>query len=142
MHVTARVEYALRALLALAAADPSALTAGALADSHGLPLTFLQSILGDLRRADLVYNQRLPEPGYRLVRPAEDLTVGEVLRLVSGTRAEERAAPPDGEASELVGALRQVWRAADTAQLEVINAVTLADLRDGRLPDHIRALLS
>lgn len=142
MHVTARVEYALRALLALAAAEPSALTAHALAETHGLPLTFLQSILGDLRRADLVYNQRLPEPGYRLVRPAEDLTVGEVLRLVSGSRAEERAEPPEGEPSALVSALRQVWRAADTAQHEVINAVTLADLRDGRLPERVRALLA
>lgn len=142
MHVTARVEYALRALLALAAAEPSALTAHTLADTHGLPLTFLQSILGDLRRADLVYNQRLPRPGYRLARAAEELTVGEVLRLVSGARAEERAEPPAGEPSALVGALRQVWQAADTAQLEVINAVTLADLRDGRLPEHVRALLA
>jgi len=142
VHVTARVEYALRALLALAVVEPSALTANALADSHGLPLTFLQSILGDLRRADLVYNQRLPHPGYRLARAAEDLTVGEVLRLVSGTRAEERAEPPEGEPSALVDALRQVWRAADTAQHEVIDAVTLADLRDGRLPARIQALLS
>lgn len=145
MHITARVEYALRALLALAAADPAPLTANALAETHRLPLTFLQSILGDLRRADLVYNQRLPEPGYRLTRPAERLTVGEVLHLVNGTRAKERAEraePEEGEPSALVQALRQVWQAADTAQLEVINAVTLADLRDGRLPEHVRALLS
>ncbi|ROO82761.1 BadM/Rrf2 family transcriptional regulator [Actinocorallia herbida] len=135
MQITARVEYALRALLALASAEPAPLTAAALAESHALPLTFLQAILGDLRRADLVLNQRLPDPGYRLSRPAAAITVGQVLRAIDGRPAGRRAEPPaNGAAQDVVRSLDRLWAAADSALLGVIDTVTLADLRDGRLP--------
>lgn len=125
MHVTARVEYALRALLALAAAEPAALTATALAESQDLPRTFLQSILGDLRRAGFVYNQRLPTPGYRLTRPAANLTIGEIFRAIEG---HPNGARPENTPSEHLQRLREVFHAADAAQSKIIDNVTLADL--------------
>ncbi|GAA3200477.1 Rrf2 family transcriptional regulator [Actinocorallia longicatena] len=134
MNVTARVDYALRALLALAVAEPSALTAQALADRHDLPLTFLQSILGELRRARLVHNQRLPMPGYRLTRAAESISVGEIIRALDGDPTTGRDHDLPDDAGEVVRSLHQLWKAADTALLGVIDTVTLADLRDGRLP--------
>ncbi|MCD0447831.1 Rrf2 family transcriptional regulator [Actinocorallia sp. API 0066] len=136
MQITARVEYALRALLALASAEPAPLTAAALSETHSLPLTFLQAILGDLRRADLVFNQRLPDPGYRLARPAATITVGQVLRAIDGKPAGRRAElPASGAALDVVRTLDALWAAADSALLSVIDSVTLADLRDGRLPN-------
>ncbi|MEO5875398.1 MAG: Rrf2 family transcriptional regulator [Streptosporangiaceae bacterium] len=142
MHITARIEYALRALLALAAVQPRALTSTALAETQLLPLTFLQAILTELRRADLVVLKRGPERGYRLNRPPEEITVGLVIRVLDGTPAESRAAPPAGEAYDSVRSLRQVWKAADTALLDVIDAVSLADLLDGSLPEHVRDLIT
>ena len=142
MHVTARTEYALRALLALAAADPAALTSAVLAETQQLPLTFLQAILTELRRADLVQLRRGPERGYRLAKPATEITVGAVIRVLDGAPAESRAEPPEGEAYDLVRSLRQVWKAADTALLDVIDAVSLADLLADSLPPHVRALIT
>jgi Rrf2 family protein len=128
-------------MLALAAAEPSTITAGALAATHHMPLTFLQTILSELRRADLIVSQRGPDRGYRLTRPASDISVGEVIRVVHGSLTEvrgERAqdAAYDGEATHL----RQVWLAADTALLGVVDRVTLADIVAGRLPEHVRGL--
>ncbi len=141
MHVTARTEYALRALLALAVAEPRALTSAVLAETQQLPLTFLQAILTELRRAGLVMLMRGPERGYRLARPAAEITVGAVIRVLDGAPAESRAEPPEGDAYDLVRSLRQVWKAADAALLDVIDAVSLADLLAGRLPDHVSALI-
>ncbi|GAB3658161.1 RrF2 family transcriptional regulator [Actinocorallia lasiicapitis] len=134
MNITARVDYALRALLALAVAEPSALTAQALAERHDLPLTFLQSILGELRRARLVHNQRLPTPGYRLTRPADSISVGEIIRALDGDPTTARDLPESTDPADIVVTLHKLWKAADTALLGVIDTVTLADLRDGRLP--------
>lgn len=142
MHVTARTEYALRALLALAVAEPRALTAAVLAESQQLPLTFLQAILTELRRARLVMLMRGPERGYRLGRPAAEITVGAVIRVLDGAPTESRAEPPEGDAYDLVRSLRQVWKAADAALLDVIDAVSLADLLDGSLPAHVSALIA
>jgi Rrf2 family protein len=94
VHITARTDYALRAVLALAAADPATVTAGALAAGEGMPLAFLKTILSELRGADLIVTQRGPERGYRLTRPATDISVGEVIRVVDGSLTDIRGEPP------------------------------------------------
>ena len=137
MHITARTDYALRAMLALAAADPAAITAGALATGERMPLTFLKTILSELRGADLIVSQRGPERGYRLTRPAEEITVGEVIRVVDGSLTDIRDATYAGASTHL----GQVWLAADTAVLSIVDGVTLADLVSGELPDHVRGLI-
>jgi Rrf2 family protein len=135
VHVTARTEY-------LAAAEPRALTSAVLAETQQLPLTFLQAILTELRRARLVVLMRGSERGYRLARPATEITVGAVIRVLDGAPAESRAEPPEGDAYDLVRSLRQVWKAADAALLDVIDAVSLADLLSGSLPAHVSALIA
>jgi Rrf2 family protein len=139
LHITARTEYALRAMLALAAAEPATITAGGLATAGEMPLTFLRTILSELRGADLIVSQRGPERGYRLTRPASQISVGEVIRVVDGSLTDVRGEPVrhaayDGAATHL----RQVWLAADTAILGVVDSVTLADIVSGELPVHLR----
>ncbi|HVF31822.1 MAG TPA: Rrf2 family transcriptional regulator [Acidimicrobiales bacterium] len=138
MHISAKAEYAMRALLALAAVDGGPMTADRLAASQGLPVKFLENILVDLRRSSLVRSQRGNEGGYRLARPADEITVAEVLRTVDGPLAEVRGARP--EQSTYEGAaehLQDVWVAGRAALRSVFEHVTLADIVRGKLPARI-----
>ncbi|TDB76381.1 Rrf2 family transcriptional regulator [Actinomadura sp. KC216] len=143
MYVTARTNYAMRALLAMAAAGPEPISAPALAEAEQMPFTFLQTILGELRRSRLVVSQRGHDGGYRLARPASQITAGEVVRAMDTTfaPAEDGPHPPEGRPASVAAAhLEQLWRAADTALRRVLDETTLDDLTNGRLPAHVRAL--
>jgi Rrf2 family protein len=138
VHISAKAEYAMRALLALTAAGAASMTADQVAAAQDLPVKFLENILVDLRRGGLVRSQRGNEGGYRLARPATDITVAEVLRLVDGPLAEVRGARPDqstydGPAEHL----QEVWVAARAALRSVFEHVTLADIVTGKLPARV-----
>ena len=139
MHISAKAEYAMRALLTLAAEpEGGPLTADRLAAAQALPVKFLENILVDLRRAGLVRSQRGAEGGYRLARPAEEITAADVLRLIDGPLAEVRGARP--EQSNYQGPaehLQDVWVAARAALRSVLEHVTLADIASGKLPKQI-----
>ena len=129
----------MRALLTLAA-DPEnrSFTAERLASAQSLPVKFLENILVDLRRGGLVLSQRGSEGGYRLARPAGDITAADVLRLIDGPLAEVRGVRPeqssyDGPAEHL----QEVWVAARAALRSVLERVTLADIVNGKLPPRI-----
>jgi Rrf2 family protein len=143
VHITARTEYALRAMLALAAAEPAHVSAAVIAATQRIPPTFLQTIMGELRRANLVHSQRGTDGGYRLAKSAAHITVGEVMRVVDSTVADVANVPVGPLADDgAITRLRQVWLAADTAILRVVDMVTLADIVAGRLPAHVRRLAS
>jgi Rrf2 family protein len=128
-QIPARIEYSVRALLALAVAEPATVTARVLADTQDIPPGYLYDVLADLRRADLVYAQRGSHGGYALTRPATEITVGGVIRLLDGTPADVRHLPAgrDGEDGP-TGRLHRLWDAANTASLRLLDEVTLADL--------------
>src|SRR5271155_5028065 len=94
VHIPAKVDYGLRALLALTA-NGMPLTAESLAAEQGLPPRFLGAILADLRRAGLVASQRGADGGYRLARPPEHITVADVIRALEGPLAEVRGYRPE-----------------------------------------------
>jgi Rrf2 family protein len=142
VQISARAEYAVRALLALAAYDPATSTAQSLADEQGLPRKFLEAILSELRRGGLVRSQRGAEGGYRLARPASEITIGEVLRVVDGPLAGVRGARP--EAAVYAGAaenLQTVWVAVRSAVRNVLDEVSLAEVLSGEFPSHITTLV-
>ena len=142
MHIPAKVDYGLRALLALTATG-SARTAEALAAEQSLPPRFLGAILADLRRAGLVASQRGSEGGYRLARPAAEVTVAEVIRALDGPLAEVRGHRP--EATHYDGAaehLQLVWVAVRASLRDVLEHVTLADVASGTLPKAVVRLTS
>lgn len=141
MYISAKVDYAVRAMCTLAAADDRPVTAEALAVSQGLPAKFLESILNDLRRAGLLRSQRGAEGGYRLSRPANSITVAEIIRPLDGPLAEVRGLRP--EAANYDGAaehLQSVWVAVRASLRSVLESVTLADIVAGKLPKAIEKL--
>jgi Rrf2 family protein len=139
MHISAKAEYAMRALLTLAAEpDARPLTADRLAAAQALPVKFLENILVDLRRGGLVRSQRGSEGGYRLARPAREITAADVLRLVDGPLAEVRGARPEQSVYEGPAThLQDVWVAARASLRAVLEHVSLADIASGKLPPRI-----
>ena len=137
VHIPAKVDYGLRALLTLAAAGAPQ-TADQLAADQGLPPRFLGAILADLRRSGLVASQRGAEGGYRLARAPEKITVAEVIRALDGPLAEVRGFRP--EATSYDGAaehLQQVWVAVRASLRQVLENVTVAEVASGRLPKQL-----
>ena len=100
VKVTAKAEYAVRAMLELATSEEGLLKGERIARRQGIPLKFLENILVDLRHADLVHAQRGAEGGYRLAREPEDITLGQVIRAVEGPLASVRGEPPERMAYE------------------------------------------
>jgi Rrf2 family protein len=140
VHIPAKVEYGLRALLTLAAAGTPE-TAEHLAEEQGLPPRFLGAILSDLRRSGIVASQRGAEGGYRLARPAQDITLADVIRSLDGPLAEVRGTRP--EATSYDGAaehLAQVWVAVRASLRSVLECVTLADVVSGKFPRSVAKL--
>jgi Rrf2 family protein len=140
MHISAKVDYGLRALLALAAAG-SPQTSDYLAEEQGLPTRFLTAILADLRRSGIVESQRGAEGGYRLGRPAAKITLADVIRALDGPLAEVRGYRP--EATHYEGAaehLQLVWVAVRASLRSVLEKVSLADVVAGKFPLHVQRL--
>jgi Rrf2 family protein len=141
VHISAKSDYAVRALLALAARHPDQVRGEDLAAAQELPRKFLEAILGDLRRAGLVRSQRGAVGGFALVRPPDEVSVGQVLRAVDGPLAEVRGLRPDQtEYAGVAEHLPTVWVAARAALREVLDEVSLADVLTGELPPQVRAL--
>lgn len=143
MHISAKVDYACRALCALAARDGDALTAEELAREQDLPVRFLRAILNELRRGGIVSSQRGNEGGYRLARPPENVTLGEVFRRLEGPLAEVRNERP--EHANYEGAaehLQDVWVAVRASLRRVLDEVNLAQVLSGELPKDVAGLLS
>lgn len=129
MHISVRADYAIRAMLAIAAADPGRVTASELARSEQMSIGSLQTVLLELRRVGLVHSHRGTERGYGLARPAAAITVGEILRAMNGALTTVRGLPTDQATYEGVGrGLRKVWRSVDTAVNTIVDRATLADL--------------
>jgi Rrf2 family protein len=137
VHVPAKVDYGLRALLTLAATGAPQ-TTEMLADEQGLPPRFLGAILADLRRSGLVASQRGADGGYRLARGPGDITLASVIRALDGPLAEVRGFRP--EATEYTGAaehLQLVWVAVRASLRSVLENLTLADVVSGQFPKAI-----
>ena len=138
MYISAKVDYAVRALCTLAASD-TPLTSESLAQSQGLPAKFLESILNDMRRA----SQRGPDGGYRLARPSTEITVADIIRPLDGPLAEIRGLRP--EAANYGGAaehLQAVWVAVRASLRSVLDEVTIAAIVSGELPESVTSLTS
>src|SRR3954465_2710272 len=129
VRITARVDYAVRAALELAAAAPGALTCERIATAQDIPNRFLQAILGDLQHARLVISQRGREGGYRLGLPPSEISIARVMRVEQGFLAEVHGARPEGGAHPgAAGTLARVWVAARAGYRRVLEEVTLADV--------------
>lgn len=134
MRLSARVDYALRAMAELAAAGEPR-TVEQLSAAQRLPNKYLESILGELRRGGLLRSQRGPDGGYRLAREAGAISIADVIRALDGELANVRGSRP--EHLEYVGAaapLQEVWIALRASERLILEGVTLAHVAAGQLP--------
>jgi Rrf2 family protein len=142
VRITARVDYAVRAALELAAVAPEALTCDRIATAQGIPSRFLQAILRDLQHARLVSSQRGREGGYRLALPATEISLARVMRVEQGFLADVHGQrPEDVDYPGPAHALGIVWVAARASYRRVLEEVTLADVVAGNLPAHASELV-
>ena len=142
MRVTARVDYAVRALVQLASdASVQPVKAEHLATAQQIPLKFLLEILRQLKQHKLLVSRRGPEGGYTLAKPASEIAIADVIRAVEGPLATVRDTSPASLA--YVGPtepLRTVWIAVRGSLRHVLEDVTLQDVLTGKLPKHVVAI--
>ncbi|HEX2052540.1 MAG TPA: Rrf2 family transcriptional regulator [Actinomycetota bacterium] len=144
MYISAKVDYAIRVLLTLAA-EPEAIsrTGETLARAQGLPVKFVENTLVQLRKGRIVTSQRGSEGGYRLARPASEIALADVFRTLDGPLAEVRGERPEDTVYAGPAAnLQQVWVAVRAALRLVLESVTLADVLNGDLPGPVAELLA
>jgi Rrf2 family protein len=141
VKVTAKADYAVRAVLELATVDEGLVKGERIANAQSIPLKFLENILIDLRHAGIVHAQRGAEGGYRLARDPAEVTLGEVIRAVEGPLASVRGEPP--ESVNYAGAaenLKTVWVAVRASLRSVLDDITLTEVVEGRLPQRVKRL--
>jgi Rrf2 family protein len=143
MRVSAKTDYALRAAVELAAAWDEGLPVKGerLATSQTIPLRFLENILLQLRHAGIIESRRGADGGYKLARAPEQITLADVIRAIDGPLAGVSGRRP--ETLDFKGTsepLRDVWIAVRASLRGVLEAVSLADVAEGTLPDNVKAL--
>jgi Rrf2 family protein len=141
MRVSAKVDYAVRAAVELAAhTGAGPLKVDAIAGAQHIPARFLENILLALRHAGLVESRRGPEGGFRLALPPEEIVVADVIRAVDGPLASVGGVRPDRLSYEgSASCLPEMWVAVRASLRDVLEQVTLADLAAGALPAAVRA---
>ncbi|MFI7683177.1 RrF2 family transcriptional regulator [Streptomyces griseoaurantiacus] len=132
MHISAKADYATRALLELAREPSRPLTCEAIASSQHIPFRFLKSVVGELRRAGLVRSRRGCEGGYWLGRPAEAITLLDVAHAVDGELITLRGEPLTGlDYPGPASGLPAVWRRIEEEAASLLRSTTLTSLLPG-----------
>ncbi|GAA2848795.1 Rrf2 family transcriptional regulator [Pseudonocardia halophobica] len=143
MRISTKADYAIRAVLVLAAADGDPMSCAELARRQDMPEKYLEGILSQVRRSGLIRSQRGAEGGYWLSRPGRTISLADVIRAVDGPLATVHGLPAQevgyqGEAAHLP----HVWVALRSSIRRVLETVTLADVVSGSLPKEIVELAS
>ena len=142
MRISARADYAVRAVLELAVrqgADP--VKAEVVAAAQDIPHKFLEGILGDLRRAGVVDSRRGGGGGYRLAREAAAITVADVIRAVDGPIVSVRGVRPTGLSyAGSAEPLLPLWIALRANVRRILEGVTIADIAANALPEPVKEL--
>ncbi|MFJ3586906.1 RrF2 family transcriptional regulator [Streptomyces sp. NPDC090127] len=144
MRISARADYAVRAALQLAASrDDEPMKTEAIAEAQEIPHKFLEGILNDMRRGGLVVSRRGGNGGYRLARPAESISIADVIRVVEGPLVSVRGVrPPDLSYTGPAESLLPLWVALRSNVREILEGVSLADVAGAELPTSVTELAS
>ncbi|MBZ4017802.1 RrF2 family transcriptional regulator [Streptomyces purpurogeneiscleroticus] len=142
MRISARADYAVRAALQLAVSTADGpLKAEAIAAAQEIPHKFLEGILNDMRRSGLVRSQRGGNGGYRLARPAEEISIAEVIRAVEGPLVSVRGVrPPELSYTGPAESLLPLWVALRANVRQILDGVSLADVAAAQLPPEVLGL--
>lgn len=143
MRLSARVDYALRAMAELAASPAESRTVDGLARAQAIPAKYLEAILGALRRSGLLRSQRGPDGGYRLARPTAEISIADVIRAIDGPLATFRGErPEDLTYSGAAEPLQEVWIALRASERLILDEVTLEHIASGKMPQRVRTLIA
>lgn len=144
MHITAKVDHAVRTLLEITASDQAvAVKAESIAAAQQIPPKVLESVLAELRRAGLVTSRRGPDGGYRLARRAADISIADIIRAIEGPLASVRGLRPEEvQYGGVAEPLQKVWIALRVNLRAVLENVSLADIAANGLPEFIGTLTS
>jgi Rrf2 family protein len=144
VRISAKTDYALRAAIELASLKSDGPVKGeTIATAQGIPLRFLENILGDLRNAGIVESRRGVEGGYLLARPAEQIALADVIRAVDGPLANVAGTRPNLlEYEGSTEKLRDIWVGVRAALRGVLEETTIADVASKKLPKHVQALVA
>jgi Rrf2 family protein len=142
MHVTAKADYAVRAVVELADSGQDApRKVDEVAQAQSIPVSFLENILTQLRSSGIVRSQRGPEGGYWLAKPASEVNLADIIRAVEGPLVGVRGQRPEEiEYAGSAESLQQVWIALRANLRKVLEQVTVADVAAGRLPAQVLEL--
>jgi Rrf2 family protein len=137
VRISAKVDYAVRAAVQLAAAEGTGPIKGdEIAGAQDIPINFLENILGLLRNAGLVQSRRGADGGYWLARPADQITIADIVRAIDGPLAAVRGIrPSEIEFPQPAAPMREVWVAVRASLRAILDQVSLADVARGDLPD-------
>jgi Rrf2 family protein len=142
MRLSARADYALRAAIEIATISDSHVTAEQVARAQQIPVKFLETILTQLRRAGLVRSQRGPDGGFWLARPADEITLADIIRAIDGQLLGVRGERPENIG--YIGAaepLQRVWIALRASERAILEEVTLGQIVSGELPETVNELV-
>jgi Rrf2 family protein len=152
VRISAKADYAVRAMVHLAAAELDrgrandrsvSVKAQAIADAQDIPVRFLLGILSELRVSGLVRSQRGADGGFTLAHRPEDIAVADVIRAVEGPLANVSDLRPDEiDYAGSAAALKDVWIAVRASLRKVLEVTTIADVARGKLPKSVTALLA
>jgi Rrf2 family protein len=147
VRITAKVDYAMRAALELArqyptdGSEPPSVPRHAIATTQDIPPKFLEHILADLKRSQIVSSARGAVGGYRLGRDPREVTMADIIRAVEGPLADVRGERPDAlDYDADLQVLQRAWIAVRANLRAVLEQVTLADLRDGQMKPDIESI--
>lgn len=130
MKISAKTEYACIAMLELASRFGSGepVRIRKIAERHDVPPRFLVQILLQLKGAGLVTSTRGAAGGYHLNRAPDQVTLGEVMRVIEGGSKNENRTTSASPDSPAVKALAQAWNDVEQVQREMLNRITFAEL--------------
>ncbi len=142
MQITAKVDYAVRALLEISSHETDRVTRDDLAVAQDIPPRYLEAVLLELRRSGLLIGYRGSAGGYSLGKSPSAITIADVVRAVDGPLAlVQGQRPEDVTYSGSSANLHEVWIGLRAAVRAVLEQVTIADLVSGELPPSVRSLV-
>lgn len=140
MRLTGRIVFAIRAAAELVGQE-GYVPLDEIADRQDLPTDYVRSSMSDLRRAGIVATRRGRVGGYKLARPASQITLADIIRAVDGPLTVVMGERPDNlEYEGAAAGLEDVWLAVRRAERTILEAVTLQHLTTGQLPPEVTGL--
>ena len=131
MRVSAKTEYACLAMLELAARSGTGepVRIRTIADEHGIPSRFLVQILLQLKGAGFVASTRGAAGGYQLVKPPQEISLGQVMNVIEGQDSESHTNLAHAR-STTARVLKKAWQEISRAEQEMLHSITFGDLVD------------